>query len=392
MADIKISQLAAISSVGDADDIPISANNVTLKVSAQKLKNYIIGTTDNSDLGADVSTQIQTLANKTNRNIVVIGNSYTGLGAAEPLIETFDNGYKYTSSGAGFSTYTDHAITFEDLLDDAIADTAFDNSKITDVLFISAMGDSRAYFASPTNYVSTLNTTLASIETKVQTNFPNCNHIKLTLAETRRVWGWSNNKFDTPFRVHDVFKQIPNYYGIEYIGWSGFNTIFVDALVNPNSVDHPTALGAKVIGDWIKTAYYGNAEYISKSSAGSVPFNYCANGVITALYDFTPDNVNLYLRKTTLTQGANVTLAVGGELINFDNFDIPCPAPATEIDTYSQLIRSDTGASADMFTLRILKDDYSGRCHILSASAPTASTVLATSLTMPNVNHISYKP
>lgn len=339
-----------------------------------------------------IDSNIQTLTNKTNRNIVVIGNSYTGLGSAEPLIETFDHGYKYISSGAGFSTYTDHAITFEDLLDNAIADTAFDNSTITDVLFISAMGDSRAYFASPTNYASTLNTTLASIETKVKTNFPNCKHIKLTLAETRRVWGWSNNKFDTPFRVHNLFKQIPNYYGIEYIGWSGFNTIFVDALVDPNSVDHPTALGAKVIGDWIKTAYYGNAEYIAKSSSGSVPFNYCPNGKITVLYDFTPDNVNLYLRKTTLTQGASVTLTGGGELINFDNLAIPCPAPETEVGMYSPLVRSDTGASADMFTLRILKDDYSGRCHILNALAPNASTVLSASLTMPNMNHISYKP
>lgn len=64
MADIKISQLSAISNVGDADVMPIVANNVTLKVSAEKLKDYIIGTTDNTDLGADVSTQIQTLANQ----------------------------------------------------------------------------------------------------------------------------------------------------------------------------------------------------------------------------------------------------------------------------------------------------------------------------------------
>ena len=63
MADIKISQLSPISIVNDTDVIPIVSNDVTMKVSGETLKNYTIGTTDNSALGTDVSAQIQTLTN-----------------------------------------------------------------------------------------------------------------------------------------------------------------------------------------------------------------------------------------------------------------------------------------------------------------------------------------
>lgn len=82
MADIKISQLSSAQTVVGTDVFPMTSNGVTMKASASVLKEYTIGDTDNSDLGANVSAQIKTLANRTdvynkfrNKTICIIGDS-----------------------------------------------------------------------------------------------------------------------------------------------------------------------------------------------------------------------------------------------------------------------------------------------------------------------------
>lgn len=61
MADIKISQLASEIHLSATDVTPIVSNGVTKKTTMQAIKDFTIGTEDNSELGADVSTQISTL-------------------------------------------------------------------------------------------------------------------------------------------------------------------------------------------------------------------------------------------------------------------------------------------------------------------------------------------
>lgn len=62
MADIKISQLSEAVTLSDNDVLPEVSNGVTLKAKAKTIKDYIIGTVDNSDLGATVSAQIKKLS------------------------------------------------------------------------------------------------------------------------------------------------------------------------------------------------------------------------------------------------------------------------------------------------------------------------------------------
>lgn len=62
MADIKISQLSEAVALSDNDVLPEVSNGVTLKAKAKTIKDYIIGTVDNSDLGATVSAQINKLS------------------------------------------------------------------------------------------------------------------------------------------------------------------------------------------------------------------------------------------------------------------------------------------------------------------------------------------
>lgn len=61
MADIKISQLASEAHLSATDVTPIVSNGVTKKTNMQAIQDFTIGTEDNSELGADVSTQINTL-------------------------------------------------------------------------------------------------------------------------------------------------------------------------------------------------------------------------------------------------------------------------------------------------------------------------------------------
>lgn len=62
MADIKISQLSEAVALTDNDVLPEVSNGVTLKTKAKTIKDYIIGTVDNSDLGVTVSAQIKKLS------------------------------------------------------------------------------------------------------------------------------------------------------------------------------------------------------------------------------------------------------------------------------------------------------------------------------------------
>jgi hypothetical protein len=61
MADIKISQLTAAQLIGGTDVFPMTSNGVTMKAPANAIKDFVIGTTDNSSLGADTSTQMHNL-------------------------------------------------------------------------------------------------------------------------------------------------------------------------------------------------------------------------------------------------------------------------------------------------------------------------------------------
>lgn len=74
MADIKISELSSAAVVNGVDVFPMTASGVTVKAPASKIKDYVIGTTDNSALGADVSAQIATLNTNVGKCEVLVVN------------------------------------------------------------------------------------------------------------------------------------------------------------------------------------------------------------------------------------------------------------------------------------------------------------------------------
>lgn len=328
--------------------------------------------------------------NKMKRNIIIIGNSYVDRGCAAQVEKYFETTRHYTGGGAGFLAYTGNTTTFETLLDSAIADSTLDPDSVTDILFVSAMGDCRAYTENPTSFITNLNSVLASIQSKIESNFINCRSVKVAFAETRDQAYFGNNTYNALFRVHATFQSICGQYGINYIGWAGFNSLFINDNLDTDHY-HPSVKGTRVIGEWIEAAYFGRAEYTTKYSAATGVFNYGNAGTATVICEFTPDLVHLFVRRATLTQGSACNEQGGDPLLTTFDAAIPIPPPLQDVDMYAPLVRSDTGVQADMLSLSITKD-ANGRGYIKYNAAPNAATVLSTYLIMPTFCNISYIP
>lgn len=347
--------------------------------------------TDIANLQSDVNN-LNPRVKALERNIIVIGNSYvgtTGNQVAKELEECFKNAYEYHGGGAGFVAYTDHSTVFEDYLDDAIADSAFNNDTITDIIFVSAMGDTRAYTENNSNYITALETTLNSIKNKVATNFPNCKFISITLAETRNTAYWSNNPYSAIYAMHRNFNNIAYKHGIRYIGWSGWNSMFV---ADDTQVDnfHPSAIGARKIGAWIKASYFGHAEYALKhTSSTTLPFNYSNGSTCTLVADITPDETHVDLRRISMIAG-NVITSQGSVLVDTSSLSFPLPAPSTDMEGYDNLQDANNGNSAEWLYVTVRGDSH-GVMNIVNRRNPSVSTVGAGTYCLPPLYALSYK-
>lgn len=265
------------------------------------------------------------------RNIIVIGNSYVNRGVCDQLMKCFDHAYTYGGDGTGFLTYIHHTTTFEDQLDTAIADTSVDKDTITDIIFVSAMGDERALYERSSAYTADLSAALAAIKTKIDANYPNVQRIVVTLAETRDIAVLGNYKYSDLFEVHRTFKSACPANGFEYIGWSGWIAMFNSTYVEADHF-HPTAgVGAEVIGSWLVNAYFGNANYktFAYNVGAACPFKYTDASTAMIIFDMTPDMVNFNIRRLDCINGAAVTLSGGDQgILDTSGMPVPPPAPA----------------------------------------------------------------
>lgn len=327
------------------------------------------------------------------RNLVIIGNSYVDYGVCDPLKAYFDNVYEYTGSGNGFLPYTGHTTTFEILLDLAINDSSFDNDTITDILFVSAMGDTRACFAEDNNFESKLSAAMAAIKTKISANFTNCTRTCLTLAETRNVAAFTNNPYNMLFKVHRAFKHYSPYHGIEYIGWSGWSILWANSTYIQVDNYHPTADGATVIGEWLTNAYFGNAEYdLKKSESSSVPSDLTATATATIVMQLTPDLATFELRRIVVTNGESITFDNGDLLFDISGLAIPLlPCPATVGNICEHLYNRSTGVSNAFLYLIYSNASTSGLLE-LKANTNISGTTNGTNMVAPILGRFTYVP
>lgn len=206
------------------------------------------------------------------RVALYIGNSYTnGVGSTDDstglraLTEHFfDLSYRQTAGGAGFATYTDHTQTFYDLLQAAAASSAFDNNTITDVIFISAMGDTRALTEGKDAEVIS---NLQACSQYVLANFPNA---QMHVAYAEMVYqrntqsSYSNKYWLYQLRVHQIFAQQHELYNYNYLGWIGWNRNNTNG-VNANDGYHPNDTGYRVLASAFANAWQGRSPYVRKT-------------------------------------------------------------------------------------------------------------------------------
>ena len=337
------------------------------------------------------NTTIPALEKSTERNIIVIGNSFVNSGVADELVADFDASYEYLGSGIGFTQYSGHTDTFESKLDAAIIDSSFDNDDITDILFVSAMGDTISLEESEASFTTNLPLTLASIETKIKTNFPNCNRVMVTLAETRSVAYFTFSKYSTIFAIHRVFKNTLSRYNMEYLGWSGFNVMLAGSQYTESDNYHPSTLGAKMIGGFIKASYYGHAEYVTKRTVAHIPFKYTATAKVTTVAKFTPDEVQINLMVVRDTYGTPVAIGALAEIISFDDLPIAIP-PCSDYAVYctSDLVDEGNGTKIDRFIMEVGRPDTHGVAQAWLVNAPTSSAIASSVSLMPSINNITY--
>ena len=65
----------------------------------------------------DINDDIDDINDKMERELLVLGNSYSDYGCTDKLGALFNKYYRRNGSGSGFLTYTSHSTTFIDQLD-----------------------------------------------------------------------------------------------------------------------------------------------------------------------------------------------------------------------------------------------------------------------------------
>lgn len=334
------------------------------------------------------NTTIPALSARIDKNILVIGNSYVNYDVAKPLESCFTNAYEFTYGGVGFLPYTGHSDTFEDCLDNAIAASSPDNTKITDILFVSAMGDSRAYDENRASFESDLASALSSLQTKIAANFPNCHRVCVTLAESRNQIYFSDSKWDALFGTHRAFRNVCVRYGMDYLGWSGFNSLMVASHFQADNY-HPNVTGAAVIGEFIKGSYFGKIEYMTKYSTGACQFRYVnSTDTATVACALTPDTTNIQVRQATLTAGS-VTLTAGAPFIIFNSLACPPPAPIVAIDSGDHLTTMSSGTQRDWLEFEVNADGY-GVARVQNLRTPQQASCSGFNAGLPFLNNFTY--
>lgn len=312
------------SRVGEIEeDLPVIKSSI-LTMGGQIAAN----TSDITSLKGRATTlesKVATLEQHTKGNIIVIGNSYVGYGCADEIKTHYDAAFQRIYGGGGFVTYAGHDSTYAATLQEELAlMTDEQKAGVNTVLFVSAMGDSRALQEKGTAYLSALQSTITAIEGIVADNLPNCEKIMVTLAETRDVVSFADNSYSNLFRLHKHFRRYFGVSKIAYIGWSGFNILFSPSDMQSDHY-HPNNSGCTKIGHEIYKQSIGIESYTRKSSVRiDTPCGYNSGATMRLQSIVTPDMSMLVIDALTPAVG-DVTIVADSLLVTTHDLDIPVP-------------------------------------------------------------------
>ncbi len=254
-------------------------------------------------------TNLTNIVDKLPRKAVMIGNSYLNGGLYDQIKMLYEDSRKYTGVGNGFLTRTDHPITFENLLDNAIADSSgIPANEVTDIIILSAWGETGALRErGAATFLSDMTTAVNSFKYKAFSAYPNLKQIRLAFVETRGhctipVSG-GNSYYNEPFECNVLLTRLMPEIGIDYLGWVSFGSWMNDNMVESADHYHPNSAGNAYIGACLRAALCGSYVVLPRSSFLTVPFNITPDSTLNVRVDLYPDHANLLFDSITLAAG-----------------------------------------------------------------------------------------
>lgn len=240
----------------------------------------------------EVANAVKNVDNKGRKRVAVyIGNSYTyGAGSSTGdkgvfgiTKGLFDEAFSFTKGGQGFAPYSVTQHRFIDSLSEAAASPQFDNDDVTDVIIVSAMGDTRALAQ---GMESTVRYQVQECANYVKANFPNA-VCYLSYAECvygrNTETGYSTDYPLLQYKMDYIFETICRNYGMVYLGWNGY-ACNNRAGFNASDNFHPNDNGYKIITTSIINAMYGYNPYAVSEHTVT-----CKNGYTFVISPISPN-------------------------------------------------------------------------------------------------------
>lgn len=251
------------------------------------------------------------------RKAIYLGNSYaqgegteSGNGLYARTKDLFTDSRLYFNGGVGFLTYTLHSTTFGDLLNQAISDASgIPADEVTDIIILSAWGDTCAWMAGSTQaqFQSAMNT----LSTTAKGAYPNLKQIRLALVESRQVHDISTAEgtsyYADDFEINHLFMNTAPKAGIEYLGWIGWETFMRGSSYAQSDGYHPTAVGNDILAAYLRQALTGSYQYSVRTGIISGGSDITSGTTFTVKFVQSPDKLSLNVRMISLAAGNTPT-------------------------------------------------------------------------------------
>lgn len=230
-----------------------------------------------------------------------IGNSFTaGLGSStnntgiyELTKDMFQDSRCFISMGAGLLDYEEHpnGINYVELLQDAIADESFDNSRVTHIFIIGARGEcwARNELENDAIWLESIDEALAEIDGLISNNFPNVRYCGYAWADAVADYNRSSGQLKTytTYTLNELIPCMLENTSMQYMGWIGWD-IFFDKEAFSNDGYHPNDLGYRILAKNFRSAFLDEYKCLPKSFEIQ---NFLADDSLTA--DELTDSIHL---------------------------------------------------------------------------------------------------
>lgn len=328
---------------------------------------------------------------KKHRNIAIyLGNSFiNGVGSTsgedgifKKTKDMFNAAYKYADGGVGFLTYTGHTKTFYTLLQNAIADTSFDNSDVSDIIICSAIGDTCALKERGSAFSTDLSTAMQNLMSLINSEFPANVRVTLAMVEGRVRTSFTSSyvgdvPYKTPFNVNRYLSLYSERYGYDYIGWIGWNIFMRGTGYHSADETHPNDLGYDVLSTTFKNAFNGAYNPVIRETVVHGSSEFISGATVEARMGILPDYSIITLSKVNCPSGTSpAQYAVIALAALFDSDDTKLVPPKTHSadDDLGNFILDCTSSGNFKFNC-YLKDDGDSKCKITGTQYDAQASV-----------------